>query len=66
MLESGMNKIEELFSGYVDVKYHEISDEEAWRVDMIKEIVDMKNGDLEIAGISQEDLDQIQEYLCTQ
>ena len=33
---------------------------------MIKEIVDMKNGDLEIAGISQEDLDQIQEYLCTQ
>ena len=36
------------------------------RVAFVKEIAEVKHGELEVTGISIEELEQIQEYLCTQ
>ena len=66
MLDSGRNTLEELNSGYIEVKYHEIPDSEAWRITFIQEIVEVNHGELEVVGMSKEELEQIQEYLCTQ
>ena len=52
--------------GGVDIKYHDILESEVWRVDFIKEVVDLKYGDLEVQGFTREELETIQEYLCTQ
>ena len=56
MLESGRNKIEELKDGNVDVKYNDIPEEETWRVEFIREVIELRHGDLELPGISQEEL----------
>ena len=50
----------------VDVKYHEIQESEAWRVDFIREVVDVKIGDLVVSGFDLEELEFIHEQLCTQ
>ena len=66
MLMAEKNTIEELEMGGVEIKYHDIVESEVWRVDFIKEVVDLKYGDLEVQGFTREELETIQEYLCTQ
>ena len=66
MLLTDKNSIEDLEFGKVDVKYHEIQESEAWRVDFIREVVDVKIGDLVVPGFDLEELEFIQEQLCTQ
>ena len=66
MLLTDKNCIDDLESGKVDVKYHEIQESEAWRVDFIREVVDVKIGDLVVPGFDIEELEFIQEQLCTQ
>ena len=38
---------------------------EGWRVGLLKEIVGALNGDAEIEGFSREELEEIQNHLCT-
>ena len=66
MLLTDKNSIDDLEFGKVDVKYHEIQESEAWRVDLIREVVDVKIGDLVVPGFDLEELEFIQEQLCTQ
>ena len=66
MLMAKKNTIEELEMGGVEIKYHDILESEVWRVDFIKEVVELKYGDLEVQGFTREELETIQEYLCTQ
>jgi hypothetical protein len=66
MLMAEKNTIEELEMGEVEIKYHDILESEVWRVDFIREIVDLKYGKLEVQGFTTEELDYIQDYLCTQ
>ena len=66
MLEAGRHHIGELVAGNVDIKYHEVSEDEAWRVDFLKEIVEIKHGELEASGFTTEELLEIEEFLCTQ
>ena len=66
MLMAGKNRIEELDEGDIDIEYHEILESEAWRVDFIKEVVELKYGDLSLPGFTEEELEEIQNYLCTQ
>jgi hypothetical protein len=56
MLLTDKNCIDDLESGKVDVKYHEIQESEAWRVDLIREVVDVKIGDLVVPGFDLEEL----------
>ena len=66
MLLTDKNSIEDLEFGKVDVKYHEIQESEAWRVDFIKEVANVKIGNLVVPGFYLEELEFIQEQLCTQ
>ena len=66
MLETGKNMTSELFTGDVDFKYHKVPEDEAWRVDFIKEIIEIKHGELEVSGFTKEELIEIQDFLCTQ
>ena len=66
MLMAEKNTIAELEMGGVDIKYHDILESEVWRVDFIREIVDLKYGKLEVQGFTTEELEIIQDYLCTQ
>ena len=65
MLEAGKNKTTELFAGDVDFKYHNVPEDEAWRVDFLKEIIEIKHGELEVSGFTEEELIEIQDFLCT-
>ena len=47
MLEARKHHIGELVAGNVGNKYHEVSEDEAWRVDFLKEIVEIKHGELQ-------------------
>ena len=64
MLLSGRNRIEDLKD--VDIPYHAVPSDEAWRIGFVKEIVDQKHGELEVPGLLKKELDSILEYLCTQ
>ena len=66
MLMAGKNRIEELDGCDIDIKYHEVLESEVWRVDFIKEVVELNYGNLSLSGFTAEELEEIQEYLCTQ
>ena len=55
----------ELTAGNIDVEYNPIPASETYRINFIKEIVEVKHGEVEVPGFSQEELDHIKEYLCT-
>ena len=47
------------------IKYYPIDETDSWRIDTIKEIVDVKNGILGIEDFEIEELEEILNYLCT-
>ena len=58
MLEAGKH--------HIDIMYHEVTEDEACRVDFLKEIVEIKHGELEASGLTTEELLEIYKFLCTQ
>ena len=48
------------------MEYHKIPEREAWRVDVLKELVDTKQDELEVHGIPDAELDQILNFVCTE
>ena len=64
MLQSERSSIDDIKN--VDIQYHMVPESEAWRVDFVKEIVDMKHGELEVPGMLLTELDYILNYLCTE
>ena len=47
------------------LKYHQIDENEIWKVNFIKEITNLKFNQLEVEDFSREELDEILSYLCT-
>ena len=47
-----------------NIEYAEISDENMWRVNLIKEITNKKFNQLEINGFSEEECEEIIQYAC--
>ena len=45
-------------------KYREVPDGEQFRVDFIKEIIEVKNSELEVIGFTVEEPDEILQHLC--
>ena len=43
MLLSGKNTIKEVLDSRLDFEYHKLEEEEVWKVDMLKEIIDIQN-----------------------
>ena len=65
MIQTGKSSIEDLTVEKEDLKYHEVPDAEAWRIDFLKEVVELRYGDLEVSGFSLNELMDIQESICT-
>ena len=57
--------IEELLVKNIEIKYHEITDENVWKIDFIKEIINLKEDWLTLHGFGKTQLDEILEHLCT-
>ena len=66
MMLTDNDSIEQLDANSGDIEYHEIPDSETWRVDFVKEIVELKNGDIELPGFDRKELEEILDFLCTQ
>ena len=64
MLWSGRNSIDEILKQKIDVEYHKLEEHEAWKVDMIREIIDAIQGYTDV-NLNKEELTDILEYLCT-
>ena len=47
-----------------NIQYAEISDENIWRVNLIREITDEKFNQLEINGFSEDECEEILQYAC--
>ena len=62
MLMSGKLSVKEL--KYVDIPYYEVSENDEWKIEFVKELLDIKHGDTNLPGWEQEELDYILNYLC--
>ena len=61
-------QVDELEPSMVDnIPYHKIEEQDMWRISMVKELMDIKQGDrLAPEGWSLEDLENIMDFVCTQ
>ena len=48
-----------------NIEYHPIKSEDLWKVDVIREILEVKCRKLEIDDFNQDNLEDILTYLCT-
>ena len=48
-----------------NIEYHPIKSEDLWKVDVIREILEVKSRKLEIDDFNQDNLEEILTYLCT-
>ena len=65
MLTSGKHSIPQLLKSEVDIEYHKLGEDQLWKVDMLKGIVDALNDEKTIDGITRDELNEVLEYLCT-
>ena len=66
MLLTGKSNISGIAKGDIDaINYHKLDPNEAWKVGTIKEIIEVKQGNVVIPGFEDDELDNILNYLCT-
>ena len=65
MTRAGCDTVDQLKAGRGDFEYHPVSEEEVWRINFLKELVEVKHGELSVAGMNMDELEQIMVYLCT-
>ena len=64
LLKSKATHVHRLTPKDADFKYREVPAGEQFRVDFIKEIVEVKNSGLEVIGFTMEELEEILQHLC--
>ena len=64
MKRSENNSIAEILDQKVNIEYHTLEEQETWKVEIIKKIIDAKEGEADI-NLDYEQMAQILEYLCT-
>ena len=64
MLWSGKDSVDQVFDEQVDIEYHEIEDDEVWKVEMIREVNDALHGCTE-TNLDREQLGDVLKFLCT-
>ena len=63
MLLSGRKNIDDLKN--IDIDYNKVTKENEWRIDLLKELVDIRQGDLVLHGVESDEVEKILEYVCT-
>ena len=67
MLMAGKQQIEDLHGADTEIiEYHTVPESQSWRTNFLKELVEVRQGELEVPGMAKQDLDQILNYICTQ
>ena len=64
LLDTSVQDIRSLKSEHVTAKYRDMPINEQYRVDFIKELVDVKNNELEVQGFTYDELEDILQHLC--
>ena len=64
MLQTDVQDVKMLKPSDVKKKYRILPENEKYRVGFIKEIVDVKNNQLEVEGFDDEELEAILQHLC--
>ena len=64
LLKSNAHDITQLSTHHANNKYKPIPENENYRVGFIKEIIEVKNNSLEVAGFEADELEEILEHLC--
>ena len=66
MLLFDKNSIDEIEEkDIIEYVYAPVESKDEWKVQMTKELIDVKNKELEIENLSKEEVDLMIEYLCT-
>ena len=66
LLNTNKTSVEELnISDYTFVRYHPLSKEEGWKVILIKELNDLRVGNLEVENLSYEETEEMISLVCT-
>ena len=65
MLYSNKNSIDEVLDDNIDIEYHTIPEEEAWRPTLAKEIIDIFYEEFTVSKLGKSELEVILEFLCT-
>ena len=67
MILAGKSSVEDVKVEDVDtIPYFNLSEDEHWKIAPIKEIIDVKAGNLDIPGFDLEELESILSHLCTE
>ena len=65
MILLGKNSVDDLSVDDIDsMEYHTISENEAWRVDLIQELIAVRENEGEITGFTSKELDDILNHVC--
>ena len=63
---TGRNSIEEIKErDVVDVEYAPVNQEDHWKIQMVMEVIDVRDGQLQLENFSKEEIEDTLEYLCT-
>ena len=65
MILTEKNRIEDLKAGNVDFAYHTATEDDEWKINFVKELIDVRNDHLDVAGMDSDELEEILEYLCS-
>ena len=64
MILAGVNRIDDLEAAKVDFDYHPVNGGDEWRIDFVRELVDVQNEELRVEGLARKEVEEILEYLC--
>ena len=65
LLMTDKSNVRDLAPNDVDnMEYHPLPEGEKWKLSIIKEIIENKNGNMNIDNLTEEELDNTLEYLC--
>ena len=49
----------------IEYNYAPVEEKDEWKIQMVKELIDVKNDEIQIENITKEEADLIKEFLCT-
>ena len=66
MLLSGKDNLGDVNERDIDsFIYAPVEDDDLWKIAMVKELIDVREGQYQIDNLTEEELEDILEYLCT-
>ena len=47
------------------IEYNKVPEDESWKINMVKELIDIKHENVEVLGMDNDELDHILDHICT-